>query len=75
MDGVERALIVRREEGAKLRVVGTAILAENSKTGRTSREKSLGQAFKVGIPGFAFSGSDSVKLVMDVALAYHLLVR
>lgn len=72
--GIERGLIVR-EEGLKLTIVGTTVLAENKEKGRATRKSHPEGGIKFGVPDFEFQGGDGVEIVLDVAIAYHLLVR
>lgn len=73
LQGVQRALIVRKEDPI-LTIVGTAVLAENKDIGRVTREKQENE-IKLGTPDFIFREADAIELVVDVAIAYHLLLR
>jgi hypothetical protein len=72
--GVERALVVR-EDGPDLTIVGTAVLAENKENGRATRKNRPDGGVKFEAPDFEFQGGDAIEIVLDVAIAYYLLVR
>lgn len=74
VQGVQRALIIRRED-LILKVVGTAVLAENKDIGRATREKQEEKEIKFGMPDFILREDDAIELIVDVAIAYHLLLR
>ena len=72
--GAERALVVRGE-GPDLTIVGTAVLAENKEKGRATRKNHPEGGVKFGAPDFEFQGGDAIEIVLDIGIAYYLLVR
>lgn len=56
-------------------IVGTAVLAENYDKGRRTRETHREKGIKFGTPSFQFREDEAVEMVLDVAIAYHLLLR
>jgi hypothetical protein len=74
VQGIERTVIVRRTISG-LKIVGTAILAANYKRGRASRELQMKKESKFGTADFSFHLiNDAVDMVLDVGIAYHLLL-
>jgi hypothetical protein len=78
MDGVQQALVVRRQAG-RVKVVGMAILAEGTQDGRRLRAEDAEHGVMFGTPRFTFHphlrDAEEVEVVLDVAIMYHLLVR
>ena len=73
VQGITRALVIRMC-GRVLTIVGTAVLAENHEKGRLTRETYAEKGIRFGTAEFAYREADSVEIVLDVAVAYHLLL-
>ena len=71
VQGIEKALIIRKRIG--LRIVGTAVMAENKHLARAKRNSAV-RGSKFGIAQFdSIHPDDRLDLFMDVATAYELL--
>lgn len=73
VQGVTHALVIRMC-GRVLTIVGTAVLAENHDKGRLTRETYAEKGIRFGTAEFVYREADSVEMVLDVAVAYHLLL-
>jgi hypothetical protein len=73
VQGVTRALVVRNEN-RRLTVVGTAVVAENHDKGRLTRETHAEKGGRFRTPEFEYREAYAVEMVLDVAIAYHLLL-
>ena len=60
--------------GRVLTIVGTAVLAENHDKGHLTRETCAKKGIRFGTAEFVYHEADSVEMVLDVAVAYHLLL-
>ncbi|TAQ85358.1 hypothetical protein B7494_g6324 [Chlorociboria aeruginascens] len=72
VNGIQKAVILRKANGV-LKVVGTAIMAENSYKAREAKEKYRTIRPDFQTPEFEVLDTNKLSIYIDVAIAYQLL--